>query len=81
MNLLPNEINLDGLVLIDSVTHNPVYLRGGIQHEAFRNMFYDLTVSTQKPNTIGAANNLPIQLLNTTLSDNKQFFGTVKGTG
>lgn len=81
LNLLPNEINLDGLVLIDSVTHNPVYLRGGIQHEAFRNMFYDLTVSTQKPNTIGAANNLPIQLLNTTLSDNKQFFGTVKGTG
>lgn len=81
LSLLANEINLDGLVLIDSVTQNPVYLRGGIQHEAFRNMFYDLTVSTQKPNTIGSANNKPIQLLHTTVADNKQFYGDVKGTG
>ena len=81
IELKPNEINLDGLVLTDTVTGNPVYLRGGIQHTAFRNMFFDLSVSTRKPNTTAAEFNQPILLLNTGYNDNEQFYGRVKGTG
>ena len=81
VELKPNEINLDGLVLTDTVTGNPVYLRGGIQHTAFKNMFFDLSVSTRKPNTTAAEFNQPILLLNTGYSDNEQFYGRAKGTG
>jgi hypothetical protein len=81
IELKPNEINLDGIVLTDPVTGNPVYLSGGIQHSHFRDMFFDLVVSTRKPKTTNAGNNLPIQLLNTGYNDNKQFYGRVKGTG
>ena len=81
IELKPNEINLDGLVLTDTVTGNPVYLRGGIQHTSFRNMFFDLSVSTRKPNTTTAEFNQPILLLNTGYTDNEQFYGRVKGTG
>lgn len=81
IELKPTEINLDGIVLRDKVTGNPVYLSGFIEHEAFKNMFYALDISTQKPNTIGETFNKPVQLLNTTLKDNKQFYGNVKGTG
>jgi len=81
IELKPAEINLDGLVLTDPVTGNPVYLRGGIQHTAFKNMFFDLSVATRKPNTTNAVNNKPVLLLNTNYNDNKQFYGRVIGTG
>jgi hypothetical protein len=81
IELKTNEINLDGLILTDPVTGNPVYLTGGIQHSAFRNMFFDLSVSTRKPKTADAINNKPVLLLNTGYNDNKQFYGRVKGTG
>jgi hypothetical protein len=81
IELKPNEINLDGLMLTDTVTGNPVYLRGGIQHTAFKNMFFDLSVSTRKPNTTAAEFNQPILLLYTGYIDNEQFYGRVKGTG
>lgn len=81
IELTPTEIDMDGFVLTDTVTGNPLYLRGGIEHESFKNMFYNLDISTRKPNTTSEANNLPVQLLNTTYKDNKQFFGNVKGTG
>ncbi|MBL7745992.1 MAG: hypothetical protein JNM19_01080 [Chitinophagaceae bacterium] len=81
IELTPTEINLDGIVLIDKVTGNPIYLRGGIEHNAFKNMFYALDISTQKPNTTDEDNNKPVQLLRTSLKDNKQFYGDVKGTG
>lgn len=81
IELTPEEINLDGIVLIDTVTKNPVYISGGIEHQSFKNMFYNLDISTRKPNTVGDAFNKPIQLINTTYKDNKQFFGSVKGTG
>ncbi len=81
IELTPTEIDMDGFVLIDTVTGNPLYLRGGIEHESFKNMFYNLDVSTRKPNTTSEADNLPVLLLNTTYKDNKQFFGNVKGTG
>lgn len=81
LEMKPTEINLNGIVLTDTVTGNPVYLTGGIQHNAFKDMFFDLSVSTRKPNTTGPQNNRPILLLNTTVNDNQQFFGRVKGTG
>ena len=83
IELKPTEINLDGIVLTDTVTKNPIYIKGGIEHEAFKNMFYDLTISTRKPKTRPQDEevNEPVLLLNTTLKDNKQFYGKVKGTG
>jgi len=81
IELKPTEINLTGIVLTDTVTGNPIYLTGGIEHESFRNMFYDLTISTRKPKTTNEGNNRPVLLLNTSYKDNKQFYGNVKGTG
>ncbi|MBL7731640.1 MAG: translocation/assembly module TamB domain-containing protein [Chitinophagaceae bacterium] len=82
IELKPTEINLDGIVLTDVVTKNPIYLSGGIEHESFKNMFYALDISTKKPNSGDNENfNKPVQLLNTTYKDNKQFYGNVKGTG
>jgi len=79
--LTPTEINLDGMILKDTVTGNPVYITGGIEHESFKNMFFNLDISTRKPNTIGEINNKPVQLLNTTYKNNTVFYGKVKGTG
>lgn len=79
--LTKEKIDLDGLVLIDTVTRNPIYITGGIDHESFRNMFFNLDVSTRKPGTRGDQFNKPVQLLKTTYNDNKQFYGDVKGTG
>lgn len=81
IELSPGEINLNGIVLIDSATKNPIYLNGTIQHHSFKDMFYDLYVSTRKPNSSGDANNRPILLLNTTANDNTSFYGKVIGTG
>ncbi|ANH80202.1 hypothetical protein A8C56_03690 [Niabella ginsenosidivorans] len=81
IELKENEINLDGIVLKDTITKNPVYLMGNITHSGFKNMFFDLNVSTRKPGTSDAANNRPVQVLNTTYNDNKVFYGNVKATG
>lgn len=81
IELTPQEINLDGIVLTDTVTGNPIYIKGGIEHESFKNMFYDLYISTRKPRTTDDNNNRPVQLINTTYKNNKQFYGNVKGTG
>lgn len=81
IQLKPDEIDLDGIVLTDPVTNNPVYLNGSIQHHSFKDMFFDLYVSTRKPNTADEENNRPVLLLNTTSNDNDQFYGKVKGTG
>ena len=81
IELTPEKINLNGIVLTDTVTGNPIYISGGMEHQAFKNMFYNLDISTQKPNTTSDNNNKPVLLLNTTYKDNKQFYGRVKGTG
>lgn len=81
IELKANEINLDGIVLTDPVTGNPIYLTGSILHTHFRDMFFDVVVSTRKPKTTGANNNRPVLVLNTSYNDNKQFYGRVKGTG
>ncbi|MCZ2460075.1 MAG: translocation/assembly module TamB [Chitinophagales bacterium] len=81
IHLEPDEIDLNGVVLVDVVTKNPIYLNGSIQHHSFKNMFFDLNVSTRKPRTTGDENNRPVMLLNTTSHDNDQFYGKVYGTG
>ena len=73
-------IDLDGIVLRDTITGNPIYVTGGIQHESFHRMQYNLEFSTRKPNTTDENNNKPVQLLNTTRKDNSIFYGDVKGT-
>jgi hypothetical protein len=81
IELTPELINLDGIVLTDTVTKNPIYIRGGIEHQSFKNMFYNLDISTRKPNTTNENNNRPVLLINTTYKDNKQFYGYAVGTG
>ena len=80
IELTPSRIELNGLVLRDTITKNPIYITGGIDHESFFNLFYDLDVSTRKPGTRGEQENRPVQLLNTVRSDNEIFYGNVKGT-
>lgn len=81
IELTPQLINLDGIVLTDTVTHNPIYISGGIEHQSFKNMFYNLDIATRKPRTTDEGNNRPVQLIKTTYKDNQQFYGNVKGTG
>lgn len=81
IELSDNEINLNGIILMDTITNNPIYLSGGILHNSFENMFFDITVSTRKPGTRDSRNNRPVQVLNTNLNDNKLFYGEVKATG
>lgn len=80
IELTPSRIELDGIVLRDTVTNNPIYVSGGIDHASFTDLFYDLDISTRKPGTRGEQNNRPVQLLNTTRFDNNLFYGNVKGT-
>lgn len=80
ISLDDKKINLDGIVLMDSITRNPIYVTGGIEHQSFKNMFFNLDLSTRKPGTTGDFNNRPVQLMNTTYRDSKQFYGNVKGT-
>jgi hypothetical protein len=78
IELKPTEINLDGLVLKDPVTGNSIYVEGNIEHDAFKDMFYKIDVTTQKK---GTNINNPVLLLNTGYRDNQQFYGRVIGTG
>jgi len=80
LELTTSHIDLNGLVLRDTVTGNPIYLTGGIDHESFYNLFYDLDISTRKPGSRGAGDNKPVQLLSTTAVDNSLFYGNIKGT-
>ena len=84
IELTKERINLDGIVLTDTITRNPIYITGGIDHQSFRNMFFDMNISTRKPGSTvrdGDKANKPVQLLNTTFNDNQTFYGNVKGTG
>lgn len=77
IEITPTLIDLDGWVLKDSATGNPIYLHGGIAHESFRNMFYDLSVTTRsKSNNVDR----PVLLLNTDRSNDEVYYGTARGT-
>jgi hypothetical protein len=79
--LTPGIIDLNGILLTDPVTGNPVYLSGDIYHTSFKNMFFDLTASTRRPFTTDPNQNRPILLLNTNAKDNERFYGKAFGTG
>ena len=81
IELKPKSINLNGIVLIDPVSGNPVYLSGNIEHHSFKNLFFDVLASTRKPFTTDALHNKPVLLINTTVRDNPQFYGRAIGTG
>lgn len=81
IELKPNSIDFGNMVIIDTVTKNPIYLSGSIEHSSFRDMLFDMRITTQKPGTTNTANNKPVLLLNTTTKDNTSFYGTAKGTG
>lgn len=80
IEITPSRIELNGLVLRDTATNNPIYVSGGIDHASFNDLFYDLDLSTRKPGSRGEQNNRPVQLLNTSRTDNDLFYGQVKGT-
>lgn len=77
VDVTPTLIDLDGWVLKDSATGNPIYIRGGIAHEAFRNMYYDLAATTRSMIT---NSDKPVLLLNTDRSQGEVYFGKAKGT-
>ncbi len=65
-------IDFTSLKLHDSQGNSATIKRGVIQHESFRNMFFDIEVQTDGE---------PMELLNTTFADNNAFYGKAKGTG
>lgn len=77
IDLTPTLIDLDGWVLKDSVTGNPILIRGGIAHESFRNMFFDLSATTR---SLVTNSDRPVLLLNTNRSQGEVYYGTARGT-
>jgi hypothetical protein len=71
INLKEDMIDFGTLKLRDTLG-NTATATGNIRHKGFNNMYYDIVVQTD---------NKPMLLLNTTLRDNQQFYGTAKGTG
>ncbi len=66
-------LDLGTLKLIDPITKQTATLsKGIIKHDAWRKLEFDIRA---------AVDNLPIQVLNTTEKDNKDFFGNAKGIG
>ena len=72
LELKPNEIDFKNLKIRDAAGVSATIERGTIQHESFRNMFFDIQVKTDDE---------PMELLNTTYKDNQSFYGKAKGTG
>ncbi len=77
IDITPNLIDLDGWVLKDSATGNPIFIRGGIAHESFRNMYYDLSATTR---SLVTNSDRPVLLLNTDRSQGEVYYGTARGT-
>lgn len=64
-------LNLDGIVIKDR-DGNSARISGGIKHEGFQNMDFDVAIQTISPQ---------MELLNTTYRDNQQFYGHAYGSG
>lgn len=71
VELKKDYIDLNNLRIRDK-DGNLATVKGGIRHNAFSHMDYDILVETQSKN---------FDLLNTTINDNQTFFGTAKGSG
>lgn len=77
IEITPNLIDLDGWVLKDSATGNPIYVNGGIAHESFSDMYYDLSLSTRSRKT---NMDRPVLLLNTDRTQEEVYYGVARGT-
>ncbi|MGZ3887324.1 MAG: translocation/assembly module TamB domain-containing protein [Flavisolibacter sp.] len=71
IELKKDTIKLDGIKLRDRFG-NLASLNGYIKHHSFQDMYFDLAVQSQSKQ---------LELLNTTYSDNQQFYGRAKGSG
>ena len=67
-----HEVDFGVLKLTDTITGNTATFAGSIQHEGWKNMFYDLEARVD---------GRPMTLLNTTAADNSSFYGHAVGTG
>jgi hypothetical protein len=71
IELKKNYLDLNGITLKDR-KGNIARITGGIKHEGFQNMDFDLAVQTVSPQ---------MELINTTYKDNQQFYGRAWGKG
>lgn len=71
IELQRNFLNLDGIFIRDRVG-NRARISGGIKHEGFQNMDFDVAVQTISPQ---------MELINTNYKDNQQFYGHAWGSG
>lgn len=71
IQLQKNYIDLNNIRIRDK-DGNTAIVKGGIKHTGFVNMNYDILIETESKN---------FDLINTTINDNKTFFGTAKGSG
>ena len=71
IELQKNFLNLDGIFIRDRLG-NRARISGGIKHEGFQNMDFDVAVQTISPQ---------MELLNTSYKDNQQFYGHAWGSG
>ncbi|MCW3119262.1 MAG: hypothetical protein JWM28_3344, partial [Chitinophagaceae bacterium] len=72
IQLKSDAIDFGSLKIHDKDGRSATIQRGIIQHQSFRNLFFDIQVKTDDE---------PMELLNTTYNDNKSFYGQAKGTG
>lgn len=71
IELKKDTIDLNNIRLRDRYG-NTALVKGYIRHNAFQNMYYDISVETQSRQ---------MELINTTYNDNQQFFGRAMGSG
>lgn len=71
IELKKNYLDLNGIVIKDRLG-NTAKITGGIKHQGFQNMDFDVALQTVSPQ---------MELLNTTYKDNQQFYGHAWGSG
>jgi len=72
IELKEHELDFGNIKLIDTITNGTATLSGTIQHDSWKNLFFDLDAR------VGTT---PMTLLNTTAADNTSFYGHAVGTG
>ncbi len=71
IELKKDYLDLNGIVIKDKLG-NTAKLTGGIKHQGFQNMDFDIALQTISPQ---------MELLNTSYQDNQQFYGHAWGSG
>jgi TamB, inner membrane protein subunit of TAM complex len=68
VHMRADQIDFGSFQILDSLGNNAEVTRGKLYHRSFRNLSYDFAINTNK-----------LLLLNTKITDNNQFFGTMIG--